>query len=160
MHRPTHGCLGRLLQGDSQRSIEIGVEDHWVDITFAADRRRISQPLGDTFDRRANVALRGGVRVEVLELLKRLGGHRSAGPGPEIFGGELASADLAQIFVDVTRPDMMSLTVFVKVLEQYLSRQIPTLPDQASQSGIFEDDLVLDTTLAFEFETNLGAGDF
>src|SRR5260221_8921214 len=100
-----------------------------MDVAFAADRLGVSQPLRHSFDGCRDVSFGGGLRIKVLELLQRLSGERGTGPRAKILGCKVLAADLPQVFVDISRPDIMSRTLIVDVLEQLLPRKFLTPAD-------------------------------
>jgi hypothetical protein len=72
-----------------------------MDVALPANRRGVSEALGDGLDGTKEVLFRLRPGIEFFEFLKGHRGEDSPGPGPKIFGREIARRDLPQVFVDV-----------------------------------------------------------
>jgi hypothetical protein len=61
-------CLCSSLQRPSQRPVQIAVENRWMDVAFAADRRRVAQHLCNRLDGLQHIFLDRCLGVEMLKL--------------------------------------------------------------------------------------------
>ena len=136
------------------RAVEVRLEDRRVDVAPARDGRRVAQRLG---------GLRGRPR-------RRCAGPRaSVSPGWSASSARYAStvpaqvrksfavtsapADLAQVVVDVLRPDVADLALVVDVLDQVLARAGPgTAPTTRASRRSRSVDVVQHAALAAEAE--------
>jgi hypothetical protein len=85
----------RFLGLEQQRALDVGRDDLRVDITFAANGRRVAEPRRHLLDGVADIALGAGLAVEFLELLQRHGSEHRAVPGSKVLGRDVLAADLA-----------------------------------------------------------------
>ena len=53
------------------------------------------------------------------------GAEHRAGPGAEILGGEVFAGNFVQVGVDVGRVDRLTFAIVVKVLEEFVTRDVP-----------------------------------
>src|SRR5256885_4418549 len=135
-------------QGLEQRAIDITIEDRRMDVASPADRRRIAEMPRDLFDGARNRLLALALRVEMAKSAQRLRREMRAGPGAEIFRGNLFAGDLAQISVDLLRADDVLIALFVEILEQLVAGQIATAFDDAREPAIVDVALVAIAALA------------
>jgi len=73
-----------------------------MNVALAADRAGIAKACGDRLDGIDDIRLRPAIGIELVECGQRLGGKDGPRPSPEVLGGEIISADLVQVGIDVT----------------------------------------------------------
>src|SRR5687767_12039057 len=115
-----------------------------MDISLAADRRRIAELACHLLDRILEDALRGGL------------GPR---PGPEVLRGDVATRNVAEIVVHVGRADLARLAVIVHILEEKLARQLLDRLDDARDAAVADRQPPGLAALALEVEAKLGSVD-
>src|SRR6202171_566319 len=138
---------------------QIRAQQSRVDVVFAADRARIAEPVRDRVDGAKHVALRLPPGLRRPDRAKLLGGEHGAGPGAEIFRGDVAASGLAQVGIHVVRGDRLALASGVQVLEQLLSRKVLALLHDAREPPVGDRHLVADAALATEREAQPRAVD-
>ena len=83
------------------------------------------------------------VRVARRRTRKRLHGQQGRAPGPEHLRGDLGPARrVAEVLIDVLRPDRVCLASLVEVLEELLARQLLHASDDCRETPIADRDLV------------------
>lgn len=120
---------------------QIGFEDCWVNVAFAADRGSIAEATGDCLDGLHHISFRFGFGREGFEFSQKLGGEDSAGPGTEVFGGEvliskLWADDLLEVIVDVGRVYAVASTIGVEILEEFVAGNVCTSLDDFGEAAI------------------------
>ena len=93
-------------------------------IAFAANGRRVAEPARHFFDGGAEIALCLGGAVEALKLIERHRREDRSRPGAEVLRGDFLAGDFLEILVHVSRCDILAISGFVHVLQQFLSGQI------------------------------------
>jgi hypothetical protein len=88
-----------------QRAVDVAVEDRGMDVAAPTDRRRVAEMPRDFFDGAHDHLLALALAVEIAESTQRFRRQLRAGPGAEIFRGDVLAGDLAQIRVDLLRTD-------------------------------------------------------
>lgn len=131
-----------------------------MDVALTTDRRSIPQARGHTLNRSPNVFLDLRLRIEGLEFLQRQRREHGACPGAEIFCGDIAAGDFAQVGVDVGRVHVPALAILVEILEQVLPRQILARLDNLGDAPVLNLEAPRLATLALELETQLSSVDF
>jgi hypothetical protein len=109
----TQRGIGFRAQRPEGGAVEIAVENHGVNVAFAAYGRRIPELRGHALDRVHDVLLGLRFRVESFELVQREGGEHGSGPGAKIFRGKFRPGDLAQIGVHIFGFDVLHAAVFI-----------------------------------------------
>jgi hypothetical protein len=139
----------------------VGIEDGGVDVAFAADGGGVAEALGDRLDGLDDVFLELGLGVAGLEVAEGHGGEDGAGPGAEVFGGEVGvgRGEGVEVGVDVGGVDGAGVVVVVEVLEELVAGGVAAGFDDAGEAAVGEVDGVLDAGLAFELEGEAGAVD-
>ena len=115
--------------------------------------------LGDILDGADDRALFLCLGVEQLKFLQGEGGQIGAGPSAKVLGSDLFAGDFAQIVVDVRRVDCVPIAVLVEVLEELVTGNILTAPDNVRQPLIGEIDPMPDPALPLELKRYRGALD-
>jgi len=87
-----------------------------MNIAAAADRRRVAKVPGDLLDGAHHRLLALAFGFDVAEAPQRFRRQLRAGPGAEIFRGDVLARDLAQIGVNLFRPDRVLVALVVQVL--------------------------------------------
>src|SRR5271154_3007832 len=97
--------------------------------------------------------------IEKLELLQCESRKIGGGPGPKILCGNLLTADLSQVIVDVRGIDRMPPAFIVDVLKQLVAGEVPAIFDDASQPPVVNIGFVPDVSLPSKAQMNAGAVD-
>jgi hypothetical protein len=95
-----------------------------MDVAFAADGRRVTEPCRDLFDRGAQVALGLGGAVKTLQFAERRGRQNRSRPGAEVFRGDVLAGDFSELIVHVSRCDVPAISFFVDILNEFLARKL------------------------------------
>src|SRR3954452_17249868 len=151
--------VGLRCQGFEQRAVDITVEDRRMDVASTANCRRIAEMPRDLFDGAHNRLLALALGVEMTKSAQRLRREMRAGPGAEIFRGNLFAGDLAEIRVDLLRADDVLIALIVEILEQFVAGQVAAPFDDARESAIVDVALVAIAALAPEAEMDMAALD-
>src|SRR5437868_6037259 len=102
-----------------------------MDVTAAADCRRVAEMPGNPFDGASGGPLARCLAIDMRELAQCQGGQIGAGPGPEILSRDVLAGDLVQIEVDLSRADSVALARIVQVLEELVPREVTTRFDNS-----------------------------
>jgi hypothetical protein len=86
--------LGLAPELIDQRSVQITLQYHGVDVTPPTDRRGIAEHARNCLDSLQKVSLCLGLGGEFLKLLQRSGCEDGSCPGPEILGSKIRTRDL------------------------------------------------------------------
>ena len=88
-------------------------------------------------------------------------GEDGAGPGAEVFGGEVEAfvGDGVEVGVDVYGADGVGVAVVVEVGEEFVAGGVAAGGDDTRELSVLEVDGVADAGLAFEVEDDPGAAD-
>src|SRR2546423_14459698 len=130
-----------------------------MDVARARDRARVPEAAGDLVDRGDDVPPALSLAVERAGPRERARREDGARPGTEVLRREVVSRDLAEVRVHVVGIDRVRRAISVGVLEEVLSRQLVELVDDARETAVGHVDLVGDTALAPEPETDLRPSD-
>src|SRR5947207_8444781 len=142
-----------------QRAVDVAVEDRGMDVAAPTDRRCVAEMPRDFFDGAHDRLLALALAVEIAESTQRFRRQLRAGPGAEIFRGDVLAGDLAQICVDLLRTDRVLIALFVEILEQLVAGQVAAPFDDAREAAIVDIALVAISALAAEAEMNVAAFD-
>ena len=93
-------------------------------VAFAADGGRVAELARHLFDSGAKIALRLSCAVEAFELIERHCREYRARPGAEVLCRNGLAGDFLEIAVHVGRRDVLAISGFVDVLEQFLTGQL------------------------------------
>lgn len=116
--------LDLFLGLKKQRALGVAHKDLGVDVTLAADGRRIAEPRCDLLDGVANIPFHGGLTIKLLEFLQRYGGEYSAVPCAEILRRNILATDLPEVGIDIGGGHVASFPALVEICKQLLPRQI------------------------------------
>src|SRR5207237_9730626 len=95
-----------------------------MDVAFLAYRRSVAELVGHPCDGMDELFL-GATRVRSGDRLAQESGREDrAGPGAQVFRGEVLAADVAQVRVHLGRVDRLRLTTLVQKLEELLTREL------------------------------------
>src|SRR3954462_5399942 len=113
----------RLVQGGGHGlAVLVAIDDPWVDVAGLAHCRRVAELFRDPHVGVADRPLPGGA-ARRCRLLGQGGGHQDrGGPGPEVLRGDLRTADLLQVGVDLVTGDITPRPVVELVGQQVLPR--------------------------------------
>src|SRR5438105_1574756 len=135
-------------------TLQVGVHDRRVEVTLAADRRRIAEAGRNLADGGGELALGLCLRLEPAQPGQLAGRQDGARPGPEVLGGELAPSRLPQVLVHVGGLDGAGLILIVEVAEQLLARQVLAALHDPRQGPVAHVDVMLLAALAPEAEAH------
>ena len=122
-------------------------------VAFAADCRGIAEARGDVFDRGAEIALRLGGASKLLSSLTPSRPARCP-PMSGIFRGDVRPVICLSI-VDVGRGDVLRLSFFVHVLDEFLAGKVLTRLDDLCNPSIVHTERPLLAAFASKSEPNL-----
>jgi hypothetical protein len=144
-----------LLKNFEHRSTQVAFEDRWVDVAFAADRRRVAEALGDGFDCGYDILF--GLRIGVggFEFAQQATGKDGASPGAEVLGGKVLLGDLTEIFVNVGSVDGVAIAVVVEILEELVAGKVAALLNDACEAAILKIDGVFDPLLPWKLKVTV-----
>jgi len=163
--------FGGAFSQDSQHAIAVafgrweagggvGLEQGGMDVALAADGFGVAEDVGDGFDGLDDISFGLALRTRGFEKTERVGGEGGAGPGAEIFGGEILAGDFAEVVVDFLAGDAVGGAVAVDVLKQLVAGEVLAAADDFGQARVMEIDGVFDAAFAFEMEVDFRAVDF
>jgi hypothetical protein len=95
-------------------------------VAFAANGRRIAEFSRDLFNRGSKISLRLRGAIKAVKLIEGHSREDRARPGAKVLRGDILAGDFLEIVVHIGRRDVLEITRFVHVLEQFLSRQTLT----------------------------------
>src|SRR5207248_10508528 len=98
-------------------------------------------------------------RLEIAEAPQGFRRQLRPGPGAEIFRGDVLARDLAQVGVNLFRPDGVLVALLVEVLKQLVTRQVAAAFDDARQPAVVDLGLVAIAALAAEAEVDVATLD-
>src|SRR4051794_5500818 len=130
-----------------------------MDVRPTGDRRRVAEVERSFLDRSDDVPHRGARILGSTSRPQRSVREDGPGPRPEVLGCDVRPRDLAEVLVDVLRPDVMDLPVPADVREQLLTRQLLASPDDRRQPAVPEPDFVPLTRLPTKSEADRRALD-
>ena len=130
-----------------------------MNVAAPADRRRVAEMLRDLLDGAHDRLLPLALRIEVAETPQRLRRELRAGPGAEVFCGDILPRDLAQIGVNLLRAHRMLIAFVVEILEQFVPGQVATAFDDACEPAVADVALISVAALAAEAEMDVAAVD-
>ena len=117
-----------------------------MDVAFAADGGGVAEALGYGLDGFDGVLLELGRGVAGVEVAESHGGEDGAGPGAEVFGGEVGVGigDGVEVGVDVGGVDGVGVAFVVEVGEELVAGDVAAGFDDAGEAAVGEVDGVLD----------------
>src|SRR4051812_42212585 len=141
----------RLVEGGGHGlAVLVAIDDPWVDVAGLAHCRRVAELFGDPHVGVADRPLPGGA-ARRCRLLGQGGGHQDrGGPGPEVLRGDLRTADLLQVGVDLVTGDITPRPVVELVGQQVLprvGRPFQELADDGRRRPVGDLHLALDAAL-------------
>ena len=86
-------------------------------------------------------------------------GQHCASPGAKILGGELVARNLAQIVVDISRPNRLLLAARIDILKQLVARQVAAALDDSRQPPVVQRDRVVLATFTAKLKREAGVVD-
>lgn len=128
-----------------------------MDVALAADAGGVAKFHGDALDGLDDVLLGGAEGGRLGEFAQSECGEHGAGPGAEVFGGEVLAGDFFEIGVDVGGGDAAAAAVCVKVLEEFLAGDVAAFFNSVGEFAVVEGDVVELAAFAFEAETDAAA---
>src|SRR5215469_12905696 len=126
-----------------------------MDVAFAADRRGVAQPGRDLFDSGPKIALSLGSAVEAFKFGESHCRENRPCPRAEIFRGDIPSRNFLEVFINVGRCDVPTISFFIDVLEEFLARELLASPDDLRDAAIPHAQRPLLAALAGEPKPNL-----
>ena len=115
---------------------------------------RVAEHPCHRFDRREDIPLRLRAGREVGHLLQRARREDGADPRTKVLGGEVPTRHVAQVIVHVRRVDVLHLAIVVEILKELAAGKLLAAPDDASEPGIAEFDIVILAGLPLETESD------
>src|SRR5205807_5412222 len=138
---------------------KVGGDHRGMDVALLRDGGRITELVGDPGDG-ANELLLGPARIRrSARLAEESSREDRPGPGAEILGAEILTADLSQVVVDVGRIDGLHLALVVDALEELLPGDVEKPLDDPRHAAVVEFDAVVLAALAAKGEADLGPDD-
>src|SRR2546423_1502705 len=128
------------------------LDDGRVDVTVAADRRRVAQAFGDAAHCGGDVFLRQPLVVAATYLGEFRRGQKRAAPRAEVFGGELRRGRRLDVFVHVAREDCAHAPVLSVVLEEFGAADGLDVAHERGEFFVNEYEPLADVVLARELE--------
>src|SRR5712672_2783379 len=126
-----------------------------MDIAFPANRRRITEPCCNPLDCGPEITFCLCGTVEALQLPECHRCQDCSGPSAKVFRGDIPTGNLPQIIIYIIRGDVLWLTHFVKVLKQFLTRQLLAGPDNLCDAAILDAQRPSLAAFALELEPDL-----
>src|SRR6266436_1768638 len=123
-----------------------------MDIALSADGHRVAEPPCHLADGLRELSLRIAAFRRGLSREQGEGREDGASPCPEILGGEIVTADIPQVPIDVRRIYGLTVSLVIEILEELVAGQFLTPPDHSGQAAVRDADGVVLATLAPEFE--------
>lgn len=125
---------------DFQERLEIAVgecvDDFRMNIRISAYGAGVHEAARDVINNGVDDAGAFRMTLAGLELCELNGRHLGGAPGTKLSGTEVAAACRPDVVVDVLRPDLMSLSIFVEVLEKLLARKLLERPDRMCNAPV------------------------
>jgi hypothetical protein len=113
-----------------------------MDVALPTNRRRVAELVGRLPDRRDDRAPRTRTGRDRTGASKGPIGEDGPCPRPKVLGRNVGPGRLAEVVIDVLRPDIANLAVLIDVLEQLLTGQLLATPHDRGQPAISKADLV------------------
>src|SRR3954471_825164 len=140
-----------LVQGGGHGlAVLVAIDDPWVHVAGLAHCRRVAELFRDPHVGVADRPLPGGA-ARRCRLLGQGGGHQDrGGPGPEVLRGDLRTADLLQVGVDLVTGDITPRPVVELVGQQVLprvGRPFQELADDGRRRPVGDLHLAIDAAL-------------
>src|SRR5581483_1841833 len=124
-----------------------------MNIVLPASRRLVSELRRDIFDNLDQNRF-GRIAAGVADAFgqEKAGREAGAAPGAEVLSGEIGSADLTQVLVDVAGVDALRLAFLVEIFEQGAAGDIFAALQNAREPSVLHGDLMMLAALAAEAE--------
>jgi len=122
--------------------MHIAVENRWMDVRLAADRRGITQHARNGFNRAQRVPLRRGLGIRVAEFAKRCRSEHRAEPRAKVLRREISPGNFPQVRVDIRGVHVLPAPMFVEILKELLAGKIAALLDDTRETAIVDTDTV------------------